>query len=125
MKIAAIIGCTLMGLMLLFAYIVVLFKIDMRPQPPMSDDAKVLNQGLALYLLPIVKVIELVCCLAFISGRFVTLATFVILPILLNIVLFRAFLAPIGMPVVVALLLCNLFLAYYYRKNYVSLFAVK
>ena len=124
MKIAAIIGCTLMGLMLLFAYIVVLFKIDMRPQPPMSDDAKVLNQILALYLLPFVKVIELVCCLAFISGRFVTLATFVILPIILKIVLFHAFLAPIGMPVVVALLLCNLFLAYYYRKNYVSLFAV-
>lgn len=125
MKIAAIIVRTLMGLMFLFASIVVLFKIKMGPMPPMSNDMKIFNQALGLYLLPIIKVIELVCGLAFITGRFVTLATVVIFPIVINIVLVHAFLGPEGLPVAIALLLGNLFLAYYYRKNYTSLFAVK
>ncbi|MDB5120634.1 MAG: DoxX protein [Sphingobacteriales bacterium] len=125
MKIAAIIVRTLMGLMFLFASIVVLFKINMGPMPPMSNDMKTFNQALGFYLLPIIKVIELVCGLAFVSGRFVTLATVVIFPIIINIVLVHAYLAPQGLPMAIALLLGDLFLAYYYRKNYLTLFAVK
>jgi len=47
-----------------------------------------------VYLMPLLKVTELLCGLAFISGRFVPLATVVIFPITLNILLFHTFLAP-------------------------------
>jgi putative oxidoreductase len=59
--------------------------------------------------------------IAFLAGKFVPLATVVIFPITLNIVLFHAFLAPEGMLVPVIILLGNLFLAFRYRENYQSI----
>jgi putative oxidoreductase len=124
MKIAAIIIRTLMGLFLLFASITYLFKLF--PIPPVTGDVKVYNDGLAVVgIIPIVKVIELICGLLLVTGRFVTLAVVVIFPIIINIFLFHAIVAPSGVPAAAFLLICDLFLAYYYRKNYVTLFAVK
>jgi putative oxidoreductase len=48
----------------------------------------------------------------------VPLATVVIFPIIVNILLFHGILAPDSMVVPIALLLGNLFLAYAYRKSY-------
>jgi uncharacterized membrane protein YphA (DoxX/SURF4 family) len=125
MRIAAIIVRILMGLMFLFSSVVVLFKIV--PQPELKGSVKVFMTGVEAthYLLPLIKITELVCSIAFLSGRFVPLATVVIFPIVLNIVLFHAFVAPEGLPVAILLLLGNLFLAYYYRKNYATLVAAK
>jgi putative oxidoreductase len=127
MKIAMIIVRTLMGLMFLFASVVVLFKIDMGKMPEMSEANKTFMAGIMAsgYLLTFIKVTELVCSIAFLTGRFVTLATVVIFPIIINILLTHIFVAPSGIPTAVALLIGNLFLAYYYRKNYETLFAVK
>ncbi len=125
MKIAVIIVRVLMGLMFLFASIVVLFKLV--PQPELKGAQKIFMEGLAasVYFLPLLKITELLCGLAFLSGRFVALATVVIFPIVLNIALYHAFLAPEGLPMGLILLLANLFLAYAYRKNYSGLLAVK
>lgn len=125
MKIAVIVVRILIGLLLLFASVVVLFKL--MPQPEMTGSAKVFNDGIvaAVYLMPFIKITELLCGLAFISGRFVTLATVVIFPITLNILLYHIFVVPEGLPVALFLIFGNLFLAYYYRKNYQALFAVK
>ena len=125
MRIAAIIVRILMGLMFLFSSVVVLFKIV--PQPELKGSVKVFMTGVEAthYLLPLIKITELACSIAFLSGRFVPLATVVIFPIVLNIVLFHAFVAPEGLPVAILLLLGNLFLAYYYRKNYATLVAAK
>jgi uncharacterized membrane protein YphA (DoxX/SURF4 family) len=125
MKIALIIVRTLMGLLFLFASIAVLFRLV--PQPELTGDVKIFNDGMAasVYLMPLVKVIELLCGIAFVSGRFVPLATVIIAPIVVNILLFHAFLAPEGLPVAIFLFLGNLFLAYAYRKNYEPLLAVK
>jgi putative oxidoreductase len=114
-----------MGLMFLFSSVVVLFKI--MPQPELKGSVKVFMTGVEAthYLLPLIKITELVCSIAFLSGRFVPLATVVIFPIILNILLFHAFVAPEGLPVAILLLLGNLFLAYYYRKNYATLVAAK
>jgi putative oxidoreductase len=49
----------------------------------------------------------------------------VIFPILINIVLFHGVVLPSGIGPGLFLLLGDLFLAYYYRKNYATLFAVK
>lgn len=115
---------TLMGLLLLFASITYFFKLV--PVPPATGLTKVYNEGLAVVsLMNIVKVVELLCGLAFITGRFVTLAVVLIFPILFNIVLFHAVVAPGGILPGAFLMVGDLFLAYYYRRNYVSLFAVK
>ena len=124
MKIAAIIIRTLMGLLLLFASVSYFFHTMKEPMP--VGAAKTYNEGLAVvHLMDYVKAIELVCGLLLVIGRYVTLAVLVIFPILINIVLFHAVIDPKDVGAGLALLLGNFFLAYYYRRNYASLFAAK
>jgi uncharacterized membrane protein YphA (DoxX/SURF4 family) len=125
MKIAIIVVRLLMGLMFLFASIVVLFHLV--KQPPMEGKAKLFMDGIEAtgYFMTLLKVTELVCGLAFVAGRFVPLATVVIFPITLNILLYHAFVAPEGLPVAIPLMLGNLFLAYACRKNYKTLVSSK
>ena len=93
------------------------------PAGELSESAQLFFTGMVAskYLLPVVKTIELLVGIAFLAGKFVPLATVVIFPITLNIVLFHAFLAPEGMLVPVIILLGNLFLAFRYRENYQSI----
>lgn len=125
MKIAAIIGRTLMGLMFLFASITFLLKLI--TPPPMQGAMKVFNDGLeaSVYIMPTVKVLELLCGLAFVTGFFVPLAVVVIFPIIVNIVGVHAFLAPEGLTIAIPLLLIDLFLAYYYRDRYAAMLKPK
>lgn len=125
MKIAATIGRVLMGLMFLFASITFLFKLI--TPPPMEGAMKVFNDGLeaSRYIMPTVKVIELLCGLCFVTGFFVPLAAVVIFPIIVNIVGVHLFLAPQGLPIAIGLLVIDLFLAYYYRDRYAPLFRAK
>lgn len=118
MKTAMIIVRTLMGLLFLFASITFLFKLITPPEP--TGALRTFSSGLeaSRYLMPTVKVIELICGLAFVSGRFVPLATVLIAPIIVNILLVHAFLAPEGLPMAVFLVLANLFVAYHYRESY-------
>jgi len=125
MKIASIIVRVLMGLMFAFASIVVLFKL--MPQPEQTGNVKIFMDGMtaSVYLMTTVKIVELVCAIAFLSGRFVALATVVIFPINLNILLFHVFLEPSGLIMAILLTVGNLFLAYYYRDRYTSMLAAK
>jgi putative oxidoreductase len=125
MKILLLIVRLLMGLLLLFSSVVVLFKLV--PMPELKGDVKVFMDGMnaAVYLLPLVKITELVCAIALLSNRFVALATVVIFPILLNVLLYHFFLDPAGHAIAIALFAGNLFLAYSYRKNYQMLFISK
>ena len=122
MKIATIIVRSLMGLLFLFASVTYLFKLI--SPPPLAGAMKTFNDGLqaAVYLMPTVKVIELVCGLAFLSGRFVPLATVLIAPIILNILGVSVFLSREGLPVAIFLVLANGFLAYQHRESYKPLF---
>lgn len=125
MKITITIVRILMGLIFLFSSIVVLF--DLVPKPELTGDVKLFNEGMeaSVYLMPLIKSIELVCAIALISGYFVPLAVIMLFPIVVNIVLFHIFLAPEGLLVAIFLLLGNLLLAYYHRKNYESLLLSK
>lgn len=125
MKIAAVIIRTLMGLLFLFASVAYFFKLF--PEPVLTGNMKIFNDGLAAsgYLLGLVKGIELVCGLAFVTGRFVPLAALLIAPVTVNIVGVHAFLDPKGLPVALFVLLGNLFLGYYYREVYKPLFRPK
>jgi uncharacterized membrane protein YphA (DoxX/SURF4 family) len=107
-----------MGLLFLSASIIYLFKLI--TPPPLTGSMKIFYDGLeaARYLIPVAKVIELICGLAFVSGRFVPLATVLISPIIVNIFFVHAFLDPQGLPLAVFLVLANSFLAYYHREAY-------
>jgi len=122
MKIAAIIVRTLMGLLFLFASITYFFKLI--TPPPAEGAMKIFGDGLeaSVYIMPTVKVIELICGLAFVSGRFVPLASILIAPIIVNIFLVHTFLDLQGLPVAAFLVLANIFIAYVHRGSYKPLF---
>lgn len=112
MKIATIIVRVLMGLLFLFASITVLFNLF--PQPELTGKVKTFMEGVNAtgYLLPLIKITELLCGIAFVIGRFVPLATVVIAPIIVNIFFFHVFVDTSGLPVAIFLVLANIFLAY-------------
>ena len=122
MKIAIIIVRSLLGLLFLFAS--VSYFLHLFPKPELTGPMKVFNEGLDAsgYIMNVVKAVELICGALFITGRFVPLASVVIFPITINIVLTHTFLAPEGLPVALFVLLANLFLAYAYRSHYKGLF---
>jgi uncharacterized membrane protein YphA (DoxX/SURF4 family) len=122
MKIATIIIRTLIGLLLLFASIG--FFLKLMPEPTTTGDFKAFQLGLvaSTYLMPLAKTVELLCGLSFVSGRYVTLANIVILPITLNILFINFFLSPEGIPIAIFMFVGNLFLIYRHWNNYKSVF---
>jgi len=125
MKIAVVIVRVLTGLLFLFASIVVLFNLV--PQPELSGRVKVFMDGMNAtgYLIPLIKITELVCGIAFVSGRFVPLATVVIAPVVVNIFLFHAFVDRQGLPVAVFLVFANLFLAFAHWDKFKPVLSAK
>jgi len=121
-KIAVVVVRTLLGLLFLFASITYLFGL-ITPPPP-TGAMKTFTDGLeaARYLLPVVKVVELLCGIAFVTGRFVPLAAVLIAPIVVNIVLVHAFLAPEGLPLAGFLVFALAVLAWRHRESYRPLF---
>jgi len=122
MKIATLILRSLMGLLFLFASITFFGKLI--TPPPLVGAMKIFNEGVeaSVYLMPTVKVVELLCGLAFVSGRFTALAAVLIAPIIVNIVLLHAFLDPKGLPVAFFLVVANGLVAYGQRDRYRALF---
>lgn len=127
MKIAMIIVRTLMGLLFIFASVVVLFNLVQPPAEFPSEVARKFNEGMfaPAYFIKLLKITELVCGIAFVVGRFVPLATVVIAPIIINIFMYHAFVDTSGLPVAIFLVAANIFVAYYYRKSYAGLLAAK
>ena len=125
MKIAVIIVRVLMGLLFLFASIV--YFLNLFPQPELAGNSKTFMEGVnaTRYLMPLIKITELLCGIAFVSGYFVPLATIVIAPIVVNIFLFHVFIDTSGLPVAIFLVLANIFLAYAYRDKFKPLLKAK
>lgn len=125
MKIATILVQTIIGLLLLFVSIAYFFNLI--PELETTGDFKAFQVGLmaSVYLMPLVKIVELICGLAFVIGRYVTLANIIILPVTINIFFINFFLSPENLPLAIFVLLGNLFLIYRYWNNYKSLFAAK
>jgi uncharacterized membrane protein YphA (DoxX/SURF4 family) len=101
-----------MGLLFIFASVTVLFNLV--PQPELKGNTKIFMDGInaSRYLLPLIKITELFCGIAFLTGYFVPLATVVIAPVTISILLFHIFVDPSGLPVAILLVLANIFLAY-------------
>ena len=122
MKAITIIVRVLIGLILLYASCCFFLKIA--PEPAVIGEFKAFQIGQMVYdyLMPFSKAIELICAIAFLSGRFVTLANVIILPVSLNILLVNYFISPDTLPIAIALFLGNLFLIYRYWDNYKLVF---
>jgi uncharacterized membrane protein YphA (DoxX/SURF4 family) len=123
MKIITIIIRTLIGLLLLFASITYFFNLI--PQPEVTGSFKTFQEGIkaSVYLMPLAKTVELVCGLAYVSGKFMKLANILLVPVSLNILFINIFLAPEGMPIALFLLVGNLFMIYKDWDSYKGLFA--
>ncbi|GBF50918.1 DoxX family protein [Leptospira ryugenii] len=125
MKIAVIVVRTLVGA--LFAFGAVAYFGNFVPQPELTGNMKIFMEGLAAsgYLITVAKVVELLVGIAFLSGRFVPLAAVIISPIIVNIFFIHLFLDRKTLPVAIALVLSNAFIAYAHRSHYAPLFRSK
>ncbi|PJZ70959.1 DoxX family protein [Leptospira perolatii] len=125
MKIATITVRSLMGLLFTYASIAILFKLV--PQPEQTGNMKIFMDGIAAsgYLLTLLKLTELACGIALLTGYFVPLALIVISPVIVNIFFVHLFLAHEGLPIAIFLVLANSFLGYSYRKHFVTVLTAK
>ncbi len=123
MKITTIIIRTLIGLLLLFASIIFFFHLV--PEPSQTGAMKTFGDGLkaSKYLMPLAKIVELLCGLSFVSGKFVKLFAIVLLPVTLNILLINIFMMPDGIPIAASLFLGNIFIIYRNWDSYKGLFS--
>jgi putative oxidoreductase len=122
MKITIIVIRTLIGLLFLVSSIG--FFLKLMPEPTTDGDFKAFQIGLIAsnYLIPLAKSVELLCGISFVSGRFVTLANILILPVTVNILFINFFLSPSGIPLALFVFFGNLFLIYSHWNNYKGLF---
>ena len=85
------------------------------PTPPMPERVAAFMSGLMAsgYFFPFLKGTEVVCGLLLLSGAFVPLALVVLAPIIINIFMFHAFLAPSGLPLAIFIGLLESYLAFF------------
>jgi uncharacterized membrane protein YphA (DoxX/SURF4 family) len=88
-------------------------------QPPPDPKALPFLGGLVAseYVFPLIKAIEVAAGLALLANLFVPLALVLLAPIIVNIVAFHALLSP-GLPVPLAILALELYLAWSYRDAF-------
>ena len=126
MKTAVLIIRVLIGVIFLITSIG--FFLDLFPEPITNGDFKAFQAGLiaSTYIIPIAKTLELLCGIAFVTGRYVTLANIVILPVTINILFINFYIqTPEGLPIALFIFFGNLFLIYSHWENYRSLFVAK
>ena len=97
------------------------------PQPPLPERAMAFVGGLAStgYMFPLIKGGEVVVGILLLVNRFVPLALALIAPNVVNIVLFHVILEPSGIPMALAILVVELYLAWSYRAAYRSMLAAR
>lgn len=98
------------------------------PKPPMPEEAGALMGALAAtgYFFPVLKITEVVAGALLLSGMFVPLALILLSPIVVQIVLFHAVLAPggVALPIVIVVLQAYLgFIAY--RSSFDSILTAR
>ncbi len=125
MKKTALVLRLLMGGLFLFASISVLFNLI--PQPELTGNVKTFMDGVNAtgYLMTLIKVTELVCGLAFVTGFFVPLASVVIAPVIVNIFFFHLFVDRSGLAVALFLVAANSIVAYSNWDKYRPMLAAR
>jgi uncharacterized membrane protein YphA (DoxX/SURF4 family) len=123
MKIILAIPRILLGLIFgLLPWMAILHLAPDQPMPPGATDfvSALMKTG---YMMPLIWATEIVAGLMILAGIFVPLALVVLAPILVNIFLFHAFLAPTGRGIAIAACFLALIVAWQYRRAFDSLFS--
>ncbi len=104
----------LMGLVFLGAGLAGLLNAA-PPPDDLPENLKAFTAGMMAtgYLFPLVKGTEALCGALLLSGFFVPLALVVLAPIVLNIFLTHAFMAPSGLPLAIALVVIEIYLVFF------------
>ncbi len=125
MKKVALIARIILGS--IFTLFSLMYFFNLMPAQEIQGPSAAFMTGLfsSGYMMTVVKLIELICGIALITGQFVALSTVVIFPITLNIFLFHAFLEPASVAMSIVLLALNLFLAYTKKESYQLILARK
>lgn len=90
--------------------------LNLVPVPPdLPERLMTFNSGLMAsgYFMPLLKVTEMICGALLLSGFFVPLALVVLAPIVLNIFLVHAFLAPSGLPLAIIMGILLIYLSFF------------
>jgi putative oxidoreductase len=100
------------------------FFLKFSPEPETTGAFKAFQVGIvaSTYILPLAKMLELLCGISFVVGKYVTLANIIILPVTLNILLIHIYLTPEHLPIGLFIFLGNLFLIFSHWENYKTLF---
>jgi putative oxidoreductase len=109
-----LIARVLLGLIFLFGGITGLFNL-VPPPPDLPERLQTFNAGLMAsgYFFPFLKATETICGALLLSGFFVPLALVVLAPIVLNIILVHAFMAPEGLVLALIIGLLTAYLAFF------------
>jgi putative oxidoreductase len=121
MKITALIARCLLG----FVFLVFGLNgfLHFIPQPPMTGLALQFVMALALsHFMAVVFLLQIIPAILLLINRYVPLALVLLGPVLANIVLFHAFMAPAGLPLPIILSVLWLLVAYYHRAAFFGLF---
>jgi uncharacterized membrane protein YphA (DoxX/SURF4 family) len=96
------------------------FFLHFLPMPPAPPHAAAFAGALFAsgYLFPLLKATEVAAGLLLLGGLLVPLSLAVLAPIIINIVGFHLFLEPSGLPIPLALLAAELYLAWSYRSAF-------
>ncbi len=95
------------------------------PEPPPAELAVFQGFMASKYLMPLIGLVEIVAGLLFIINRYVALGLVIIAPIVVNIVLFHAFLGPEGLPMGIFLLVATGFLFLFHKEKFQGVIAAK
>jgi len=97
------------------------------PKDPMPDSAMQFMQGMmgTGYMFKLVAGTQLVVGVLLLLNLFVPLALILIMPVLVNIILFHVLLVPKGFVPGAVLMVLELYLAWAYRQYYIPLFIPK
>lgn len=101
--------------------------IHFLPQPAPVGPAAAFLGGLGAsgYMFPLIKGTEVLAGVLLLAGRYVPLALTVLAPVVLNIVLFHAFLDPQALALPLVLLGLGLYLAWTERSSFALLFKAR
>lgn len=95
------------------------------PQPQMSPVAGQFFGGMAAtrYMIPLIFLTQVTGGILLLAGILVPLALLLLAPVILNIFLFHAFVAPEGLPVAIIVVALEVWLAFSYRDRFAPLFS--